>query len=65
MINEFQNRAIGYTEDKLKYYTKPDLKKIINQQLELIGGEKYSKFDINKLPDTVVKNQNKFKKYLL
>ena len=65
LINEFQNRAIGYTEDKLKYYTKPDLKKIINQQLELIGGEKYSKFDINKLPDTVVKNQNKFKKYLL
>ena len=65
LYKEFKNRAIGYTEKKLNTYNKSDLKNIIENQLELIGGEKYSKFDILKLPEIIINNQKKYKKYLI
>lgn len=65
LYKEFKNRAIGYTEKKLSSFNKSDLKDIIQNQLELIGGEKYSKFDILKLPDIIFNNQEKYKKYLI
>tara|TARA_B100001121_G_scaffold217995_1_gene191303 strand:+ start:86 stop:907 length:822 start_codon:yes stop_codon:yes gene_type:complete len=65
LFNEFKNRAIGYTEEKLNTYTTSDLKKIIQNRLELVGGETYSKFDFFKLPDIVVDNKQKYKKYLV
>ena len=65
LFNEFKNRSIGYTEEKLNTYTQSDLKKIIQNQLELVGGEKYSKFDFLKLPNEVILNKEKYKKYLI
>lgn len=65
LFNEFKNRAIGYTEEKLNSYNKSEIKKIIEGQLELIGGEKYSKFDILKLPEEIINNQKKYSKYLI
>ena len=65
LFNEFKNRAIGFTEEKLNRYNKSDLKKIIQNQLELVGGEKYSKFNLSKLPEEVLLNKEKYRKYLI
>lgn len=65
LFKELKNRAIGYTEQKLNSYTKEDLKNVIDKQLEFIGGEKYSKFDISKLPEIIINNRKKYEKYLI
>ena len=38
---------------------------ILQNQLELMGGEKYIKFDLSKLPDEVIQNKEKYKEYLI
>ena len=65
LFEEFKNRAIGYYEKILKTYSKDDLKKIIENKLELIGGEKYSLLDDKLLPSIILENKNQYKKYFL
>lgn len=65
LFKEFQNRSIGYTEERLKILSSKDIEEIIKNGKPLIGDEQYSIFPEEKLPKNIVNKRQKFENFFI